>query len=164
MLANSQSAVHKKLSTPLDGAFLLHMVDVGVTKSQIRCANFALINTESERLRVSHAHWTGAINIVYLLERIFRLKNFLNLLKLIKFHFKCQNFTKQEWRQSHYLYYLKFIIKCLGHFIVSLVLQYYRNCFSEKPFWLFRFIFCADFYWQIGHFSYQTKHIVHGNF
>ena len=31
----------KKLSAPLDGAFLLHIVDVGVAKSQIRCAKFA---------------------------------------------------------------------------------------------------------------------------
>ena len=27
-----------------------------------------------------------------------------------------------------------FMTKCLGRFIVSLVLQYYQNCFSEKPF------------------------------
>ena len=51
-----------------------------------------------------------------------------------------------------------------SRFLVLLVLQYYWNCFSEKPFWLFWFIFCANFYCQIGHFSDQTKHLVHGNF
>ena len=41
--------------------------------------------------------------------------------------------------------------------LVSLVLQYYRNCFSEKPFWLFPFIFCPDFYERKCHFSDQIS-------